>query len=460
MAYLLVAEVDKIQSFVLESAKLRQVVGASALLKDFGKNVKSKPEEYLGEFVPEKDIIASAGGSFRILFPSEETAIAAGIQLQKKFQADVGGSITIAEPVPWDDDETIIEIGNSYLREAKTRGKDPAPLWHIPYMAQCQSSGVELAYAYDSETGIDGDNKKYLGELTIKKGKRARQKPTLVDEMAEAMNVRADEQSKDADAYAWDDRKYVAYLVADGNQMGKIFNACLPEQVTKLSTELATLTQDALVDATQQLTKRFHEKSPRRDSQDIQDYLPILPLIMGGDDVFALMPANWAFDVARRYCDLYEEKVNQFLEASGIKQRIGGDYKATLGAAIVICKASYPYKVAHEYGESLLSSVKGKGKTDPENPISMLGIGWIVGSQVTDEDEVPAFESRDAAALIHYRYQLRDMPSRIRERLRRAIENGLALREEISQLPRAAQSRRRAVLFGQRAINYEDLPDK
>ncbi|MEN8723507.1 MAG: glutathione binding-like protein [Alphaproteobacteria bacterium] len=47
-----------------------------------------------------------------------------------------------------------------------------------------------------------------------------------------------------------------------------------------------------------------------------------------------------------------------------------------------------------------------------------------------------------------------------RPAVRRAIENGLALREEISQLPRAAQSRRRTVLFGQRAINYDDLPDK
>ena len=232
----------------------------------------------------------------------------------------------------------------------------------------------------------------------------------------------------DAETYAWDSRQYVAYLLADGNGMGEAFNACTPQQASKMSEKVSDITYKALAEASNGLMGV--QARPRAE-------MPLLPLIMGGDDVFALLPANWALDVACRYAENYQEAMTNLWEQEGIKAAIeqnrqaNGDDKeaiATLGVAVVICKSSYPYKSAHEFGEALLKQVKDESKALNE-PQSMVGISWIVGSTVAKVPFFPAYTLSDAQFLIGQRKKLNDMPSRVREGSRQALDPSLEAEE-------------------------------
>lgn len=432
MTYLLVVEVDKIQSFIMQSARLRQVVGASAMLEDFGDLVRATPREYLGVDVPERDFIATKGGSFRVRLGTEAEARHAGKRLRRRFEEEIGGSITIAEPVRIDDENTAVADGNMALRTTKAAGRDPVPLWHIPFHALCQSSGTELAVAYRTETQFADDRTmKYLGETTLAKGDSHNERNIVLRKWLESLKTLHPDKSisipdavTDAETYAWDSRNYVAYIVADGNSMGKIFDVCDLKMAKRLSEQIGNVTRESLAAAVRTLMSV-------RDPDAERVLIPLLPLIVGGDDVFALLPANWALDVARQYIYEYEARMSALWREIGVFDALRRAYPdeytgedtfvATLGVAVVVCKSSYPYKSAHEYGESLLKATKSKGKLF--NPIqSMLSIGWIVGSTLPDDEGIESYTPAQVEALLKFRYELRDMPGTVRERLRAALE--------------------------------------
>jgi len=117
--YLLLAEADKIQDFVLfHASTLREVVGASALLTRFCNEV---PEDVLK--LTKKDIIVNDGGSFRLLFDSEQEAVEVGRKLADFYYMVTGAQISVAPPVLWDGTAEGFQLANRragrLLRSAK-----------------------------------------------------------------------------------------------------------------------------------------------------------------------------------------------------------------------------------------------------------------------------------------------------------------------------------------------------
>jgi hypothetical protein len=149
----------------------------------------------------------------------------------------------------------------------------------------------------------------------------------------------------------YDSRRYVAYLVADGNEMGKLFNKCqAPDQMHGLSKGLERVMREALVDS----TRKIMEIKPLDDRPN---FIPTYPLILGGDDLFALVPAPWALDFAARFCREYEQRMKALLEDLGFDQET-----PTVSVAVVICKNKHPYRLAHEAGERALTEAKRLSK--------------------------------------------------------------------------------------------------
>ena len=154
-----------------------------------------------------------------------------------------------------------------------------------------------------------------------------------------------------------DPRAYVAYLIADGNGMGTWFSACkTPKVMRKLSNAMPDVLRQSLTVAAQELLKRVGEQ--RRQSNKIE--FPILPLILGGDDLFALLPAPWAIDLAARFCREYESRMRSVIDEAQSELEINRQDPGypTISAAVVICKKNYPYSLAHRRGEALMKSAK------------------------------------------------------------------------------------------------------
>lgn len=375
--YLLAAEADRIQDLIFSSSSLREVVGGSQLLSRFCAEVPKLLD------VPEKDIITSGGGSFYIRFSDEDSARRFGNQLAEAYHRATGGTLSVAEPVVLDLEkygESGKNAGDA-LRQAKQGGGVIATA-QMPYIAFCQSCGLGLASAHEKRAEADAQQFYLCPACRNKAAEREDQsldrflKPFYKEVVAPG-NVNDFSWPWTAEEVAaYDPRGYVAYIVADGDGMGAIFsNIKEPEQATKLSQAMERVAREALAAPVRQLREYLNTHNLHRD----QKFIPVLPLIMGGDDLFALVPAPWALDITKRLCHAFQEKMQPIAKGVGI------EHDVTMTASVVFCKANYPYYLAHELAEKRLSEAKRAVKAQAEqrkSRVAAVTFEVVLGNQI------------------------------------------------------------------------------
>lgn len=384
MSYLLAAEADKIQEFVFRSSRLREVTGASQVLARFCRDIPGE----LG-IAPEQ-ILVNDGGSFRFKFEDTAEARRYGAELTEVYAQALGSSLTVAEPVPWNGDfQAANKVADKALRQAKNRRQGVTSLVHLPEIAFCASCGTQIAVTYGQPKTVDEDRAYLCEACTTKSAEREDLResrllrPFLEHVAEEGVGADAYDFPVDADAVAeHDPRNYVAYLIADGNGMGEVFGRCNETQIRALSDGLTPAVRRSLAAPTQRLpdslTLAYDGKG--------RYIVPVLPLILGGDDLFALLPAAYSLDMARSFCLAYEANLTHVLaEQVGLT-----DIKPTVSAAVVVCKSSYPYALAHRHGESLLKHAKRLAKRLAERTgerLSTLTFDVILGNELADAAE-------------------------------------------------------------------------
>lgn len=446
MPYLLAAEADKIQEFIFRSSRLREVVGASQLLTRFCRSVEDTlAKRYNAQ------VVVNDGGSFRVIFDTREQAVAFGADLAELYRLALGGSLTVAEPVELNGNfrKANDEAGHK-LRWTKSCRQGVMAELHMPYVAFCASCGVGLANTQGRLKGRrTAQRPQYLCETCqTKTAERDRKPGALLDEFYEAycemLEIEQREEpdwAEDADDIAEFDlrqRNYVAYLVADGNGMGKIFGRCDQGQMTTLSEGLTPILRSSLARAAADFKKTVPGQG---------DMIPVLPLILGGDDLFALIPAPYALDFARRFCLEWEAQMDELVKKVGLTDVP----RPTVAANVVVCKSKYPYALAHRRAEILLKEAKRQCKllaAEKGEHLSAVNFEVILGNRLAgldDEDERSANGVRltlrpywvartglsenaqergiDLKQLLEQRLALKDIPNKRLAELRRCFED-------------------------------------
>ena len=398
--YLLAAEADKIQDFVFRSSRLREVVGGSQLLSRFCEEVPF----LLRPSRTKKDVVINAGGGFRIIFDDKDQARDFGGHLAEIYRRATECSLTVAEPVEMKCGFGLAnEEAEKELRKAKRWRLDWQSQEQMPYMAFCASCGVGLAVEYRGYH--EDEDKQYLCTSCLNKSAE-RKSHRQVDELGsflrdfyqvvlkesvklekagwpgkERYNGRS-EKDPTEDIADYDPRRYVAYLLADGNSMGEVFGECNEsDQMKELSDGLANALRQALAAPTKVIMERNGLK-------DNPDFIPVLPLILGGDDLFALIPAPWALDFAQLFCQVYESEMEKLVNELGLNVP-----KPTVSVAVVICKSKHPYKLAHEVGEVRLKEAKRIGKQAimrDNKPSSTINFEVVLGGRLVTDNPVGA----------------------------------------------------------------------
>jgi hypothetical protein len=245
------------------------------------------------------------------------------------------------------------------------------------------------------------------------------------------------------DVAQYDPRGYVAYIVADGDGMGRVFGACSKEQAARLSEKMDAVLREALAEP----TSRFMRNEAARQNPNL---VPVLPLILGGDDLFALVPARWGLDFARRLCRTFQREMTAFVRDEEITLKENGQEKdptITMSAAVVICKANYPYYLAHQIGEERLGATKRAVKAlgDAGTRLSAVDFEVVLGSQAAPdvqtgkrrrtlrpywvppegEGGVPDGWGLAMGQLLDWRHQLVGTPSRRRSQMREHFDRDL-----------------------------------
>jgi len=432
--YLLAAEADQIQDFIFRASHLREVVGGSQLLTCFCKQVPDKL--LLGV---EADIVIKDGGSFRIVFGDVDAARNFGADLAEIYRRVADGTLTVAEPVEVTNGDfaQASKKAEEKLREAKRWRRVAEATPQIPYIAFCASCGVGLAVTHEKHHPDDTtEDSNYLCRACQVKAQERdddEQDSGFLDKFKEAVVGSKTGQYtlpfRPKQVSCYDPRRYIAYLIADGNNMGKVFGSCNQEQMKALSRAMPKMLRASLAQPTKQLMK------------DNDTFIPVLPLILGGDDVFALLPAPWALDFARVFCLEFEARMRAFVAKNNLNNSVLPD-TLTVSAAVVICKETYPYALAHRAGEARLERAKQVGKALAYHKsihLSTVDFEVILGSQAAVEEsdgktlrpywvlpngqkEMPAEANGwglPLQYLIQQRWELRNLPGKRQAQLRK-----------------------------------------
>lgn len=431
--YLLAAEADQIQNLLFRSAHLRQVIGGSQLLTRIcRRDIYDLLKKALKVRYTPDNVIVSDGGSFRIIFNNREDAVFLGRMLANRYKQVTGSTISVAEPVPFEEGsfQESMRAAAEALRKAKMSGCSPVAIEQFPYMAVCASCGaapaIEFTKRYENErpnytclsclykeNSIEGD---FLGDF--------RQCVYSCQNNGEQLPPLSFPNST-SDIADLDSKNYVAYLIADGNDMGIWFDRCTNgRQMNVFSRQLSHVLR-------QSLARPLVELITRHTMEKNDSLLPILPLVLGGDDMFALLPARWAINYALEFCFQYEKEMMNTLKIAGLT---AGEEKPTVSAAIVICKEKYPYTLAYQYGKELLKESKQLSKELAFQGIytSSVNFGVLTGNEIVPQNDdkefstflpytvgkLERFKGPDLTSLIEQRFNLRSLPAVWRTQLK------------------------------------------
>lgn len=390
-ACLLAAEADQIQDYILRSSRLQEVVGASDLLSAF---CREAPGILKGRY-PDMEVLVNDAGTFRLCFSNRETADRAGACLSELFLQITGGSLSVSKSVEIGDDfSSAMARARSGLQDSKRgMGKMALP-GHVPWMTFCTSCGTGLGEFLHEDGGrhiyLCGschEKRVWRGYVRQKDGKSISledagngflrdfhiQLHEIYKGSLDTGQLKLPVASQSAGC-----RADVAYLLADANGAGFMFDRC---QNGKALRDLSLNYRKTLAAALAKPCASILEavESRLKSPDDIE--LPIMPYILGGDDCFAKVPAYCAIDVAAGFCREFYDR---------LKDRGDDEVAPTMGVAVVICKENYPYRLAYAYAHDLLQKAKQVAKQVSfydKQPVSTVNFAVISGNQLPQYDD-------------------------------------------------------------------------
>lgn len=208
---------------------------------------------------------------------------------------------------------------------------------------------------------------------------------------------------------------YFAIIHVDGNNMGLKFRTC--ESLSdrrKLSREIRRKTEGAFAELLAKII-RLKETGAFKDFLALEgNSLPIRPLIIGGDDVTFLCPANMAV--------LFTKSLMEFLSAETpegapeqLSQKISRHMDCCAGIAIL--PTAYPFFRGYQLAEQLCDAAKKsmrallpKDLNDKENlkaadipdGSSWLDYAILHGEQAPTLEQIRATEYKGARGNLHF----------------------------------------------------------
>ena len=131
-------------------------------------------------------------------------------------------------------------------------------------------------------------------------------------------------------------------------------------------------------------------KLARKDAEDSNrryTAIPVVPVILGGDDVTVITSGDYALPFAAAYLRYYEEATGNDPILRYLTPPEGQDTGTmTAAAGVAIVKRNFPFHIAYELAEKLVDRAKKVGKT-AQPPCSTLDYHVLFDTTVLDPDE-------------------------------------------------------------------------
>lgn len=170
------------------------------------------------------------------------------------------------------------------------------------------------------------------------------------------------------------DANHLCTVFIDGNRFGDLFAALKDAKISlrELSADLNKAVRDALIVATADVTR---QKDP---------YLPVIPHLVGGDDLLATVTADRAWDFIVAFLNDYHRQTVAL--AAGYRKRAGTHVPdPTASAGLVFAHVKYPFANCLDLAEAALR--RAKSRHNAREP----AVCWVDVTE--DGPELPAARS-------------------------------------------------------------------
>lgn len=356
--YLYGASVQGIQSFLFQTNKLKEIVGASQIVDNI---CTSKFKKFCKSFkhdLIEDNLILSAAGNIKYLV--EDRATCEQIVLSfPKMVSNYAPGITISQAVV-KCSQNLKEDIDKLERQLKAQRNIPSMPIDTGFM------GLERARRTGG-VAVEKRKIEYIDRATLEKIDTPEVDTLRLFRKFSGIDVHVRDVPFNLNKITENEENaWIAIVHADGNGLGLLLSNMSKElgddkdkvraSFSKFSKELEIATQEAAQIA-------FHKVIGEEELAAIQNkkglLFPMRPVVLGGDDLTLIIRADLAFDFATSYLKAFEERTKERFKKLGITSL---DKGLTACAGISYIKTAYPFHYGVHLAEELTGAAKKYSK--------------------------------------------------------------------------------------------------
>lgn len=347
--WLVSLDTDHVKGYVFATGRLREIRGASALLDHLNRD---ETERLIAAHGGEK--IYTGGGSAMATFDdiNQANAFRAAVETLYPQQTHTA-TITGIDPLGYDTGDDFgdtVRAAARQLRRQKDAGRRPPPLLNGTWWSRCRRCGqypaVERAQLPDeADAGLCvACVAKCRASRNMTLGPAAQ----LVDAYPQWTGLQVpDELGKLGERSR--PANYVGYIYADGNGIGAIIETFRREADLKTFSDILRQSILAAIDqAAGPIIANGHSS------------LPLVPVLIGGDDIILIAPAHVALPLAAEMCLAFQREVarrSREMKAEGFRFD-GEQLDVAMSAGVALAKSSHPIFALSELAGELLAEAK------------------------------------------------------------------------------------------------------
>jgi len=414
--HLVLIETSGNQQYIFATNKLRENVGASELTYRVGtewvldaveavsgKKIWADNSQQLRENLCNSDlnplitrdgvevevIIATSGKALLLVKKSE---VARKIVRQVTMKAlefapgiDVCG--VISNRFDWND-KSLGEVNEEiHKRFEEVRTSRPGPalrFLRLPVVTECKSSGLPASKWHD----VDEKDAAARSVVNIRKWENREAYENRMQKLPGLSEMKVNFAKNVGKLEA--DCDWLAVIHADGNGLGEIFlkfgkhAGCQPDppvsdyrqlnethvdKFRRFSLALDVCTEKAFLSSLEKLLER---------DVDVWFKLPILPLVLGGDDLTIVCDGKAALQFTEHFLTEFEKETEVAVDICQIAKVALGAPRLSACAGIAIVKPHFPFSAAYDLAEELIKSAKQVKRIviKPKNQESLPDEPW------------------------------------------------------------------------------------
>ena len=436
--YLVMLQTNSNQPFIFSSPRLREQIGASFEITLLSKWMKDKAEELLDtKTLPRSFWVSDSSGKVIVRFTEADgdpkdlaKRLIREVTLRALTDApglDVTGVFIEASSNTVDAND-LQELDRVFLEYSLNRRPAAARFPQFPFLERGSESTLPASASLDdlefSQESLQPNHFDESSPLSlpsrVKRAFASMSRKQQVDDVKERLAKRGKELKQEPsldptklaaafqDGEEFEDAKNMLSSVGvvhiDGNGVGAIMrdlgsahSEAQEAGICISADEVHTEPNDALQAFIMVVNKRLDKAVKDAIAlswYDVQELtpdtvVPIVPVLVGGDDVTVYTDGRYAIPFAEAYIRHYEELtekdelLKQLAVVAGAKE--AGPLTASAGVAIV--GRNFPFHIAYDLAEELVSRGKKLGKKKDTVPCSTINFHVLRDATVLDPDD-------------------------------------------------------------------------